>query len=177
MKQIARVLAPLVIGMTLMIGLVPAAARAEGATDAQTQVKNAYLNQCELIKAANFAAFTATMTDDYVQINVDGKKATRAETVAALRMVVTQTGLHINDCGVTVDSSQRSGDDLTITVTLVQKGVIPRQGSAALLEDTTRERDVWTQTDGKWLQKSETILGELTKLNGDTVEQSGTFSH
>jgi hypothetical protein len=174
MKDIPRAVVTCVACAIVVAIAVPVLADAPA--DVVSQVKNAYMNQCALIKSSDFATYSTTMTNDYVQVNADGKKATRDDTVAAIKTVVTQTGLLLTSCDVKVVSSERSGEDVTVTVTLTQKGSIPRAKGMAALEDATRERDVWTQVDGKWLQKSETVLGELTKLDGEIVQQTGTYN-
>ncbi len=137
-----------------------APAKADEDTDLKTKLENRYWDMRAAIKAGDPDLYRANMTDDFVDIDLNGTKRNTDQVVAALGKIVPDDSRKEK---TTVNAVKLDGDkadvDATYDLTAIRKAV---NGSTINYHMVTTTNDVWVNQDGRWLlQKTEAESGDV----------------
>lgn len=155
--------------LAALVMLPPFAISASADTaELQSQLRAAYLDQCDLIVKGDYNGFTNTMTPDFVNIGPDGARNNRDTVISMTKLAMQQ--IKLSTCDVTFANAMQNADgSVTAMVTETNNGAF----NGAPLVSISSQTDTWVQQNGKWLLKGSHTNEETIKVNGTIVQHLG----
>lgn len=154
----------------------PLVARADAVPDAaQKAITADYQLFCTATQDptdANLSAAFATLTPDFVHVDLKGKQTQRDAFIAQAKQQIKQ--LHITSCANTIESTTLS-DPNTIVVAVTSKiaGQIQAPDGNHDLDATNGSQDTWKLENGTWQQTQSKDVSALVKIDGKVVQDEG----
>lgn len=154
------------------LAVVPTMGAAPGTINAQIQ---AVLDaQCTALKAANYDAYGATMTPDFVYSS-DGQSFSREQIIAQAKMMSAQ--LKFTSCADTIDSAKKNVDNsVTAVVDEKNDGTVPTPQGIEPLEAVSKETLTFVPGTVGLLLSREDVISSSISVAGQVVHSSGGAS-
>lgn len=149
------------------IALPFAPARADDST-LEAQIRAVFATQCAAVKSGDLAAFAKTLSPDYFDVDPDGKKTKRDESLASMKANL--ANIEISDCHITFVKSDQVDTTATVSVVTSFDGIAQGAGIKAV----TREIDTFVKTGDSWLESSSTVAEQTVSVGGKIVQHQGT---
>jgi hypothetical protein len=164
--------------MKISLGLIVAAALAaavlappvRAADSLQTALTAAYDNQCTAVKSADYAAYSKSMTSDFVNIDPTGKSSDRDQTMTQMKSALAQ--VKFTKCSVSFVSTPVQKDNLaTASVVLTQDGT---GGGTTPISAVARQTDTWSLVNGTWLLERSVEAETTISVAGHVMQHEGS---
>ena len=165
----------LMTASALLLISAPAMAETAPAADAMKAINANYALVCTAVldpTDANIDTAFGSMSPDYVNLTLKGKKLGKDEIVAGIKQQLKQ--FHGTACDNTLDAPN-APDANTVVVVVTQKisGDFQGPDGKHQIDSTQKTEDTWKLVGGKWTMMQGKDLRSLLKIDGAVQDDEG----
>jgi hypothetical protein len=143
------------------------------AADPQSQIQGAYDRQCNAVRSKDGGAFEATLSPDFVAVDLDRNQQTRDDVAGAI--VVPPQSMIVETCTFLIRQIQTGDATSTVAETQTMSGTLVSDAAVKPFVRVEDSYDVWKIT-GRPLQLSSKETGVRLTVDGNVVQDRGILA-